>query len=217
MLTLDHVLLAATGPKQAHAVLDSLGWAPSHGGELSGTGLANLVVPVGVEFLEVLYPTHAAPVRSSLRSAVVAAAATAPGSLVPVGWMARTEDVAALDEVAVRVGLTVTRHTTDWPRPVAYRLVGLGATLQHPWRPVLIAWETPPNGRPGTLPAAHRTAPTGITSLHVTGDADDLRSYLGESLDPRVRVSPGTRGPVRVEVATADEHIVELPVRTRAE
>ncbi len=132
-LTLDHVLLAAPSEQHARRALDAGQLTPSHGSALPGTGLANLVCPLGDTFLEVLHPSGGEIMASmaAMRDTVLTAAGTTGTTgLAPVGYMLRVPDARLLAAATDRLALPIlaARSLTTRRSPTASSASGRPST-----------------------------------------------------------------------------------------
>lgn len=156
------------------------------GGRHPGWGTANMIVPLGEAYLELVAVVDESEAAQSTFGRWVAGV---PRSVAqPLGWAVRTQQ---LDEVAERLGLTVdagSRVRSDG-RLVHWRLAGIEEAAAEPSLPFFIEW-APGASLPGSARAPHRAGPVRIAGLQLTGDADRLIAWLGRHRLP-ITVSPG--------------------------
>jgi hypothetical protein len=201
-MEIDHVVLAARTREAAERHLDEAGLGIARGRDIPGLGLANLIVPLGRDLLEIHYPNGEAPAPGTpplldLDRKALAAHPSAP--FVPMAWLVLLDDGSRLRDLAAVNDAPVSEAPSEGPGYPPYVLAGFPATIGRPWLPSLIHW---PDGRP-ELGATHRRRPTGITRIDVSGPAEDIHRWCGGT--PRVlHTVPGTAGPLRVEVGFAD-------------
>lgn len=205
---LDHVVLAARSRDDIDEQLADVGLRAGSSRSIPGAGLANVVVAVGTQLLELHYPDGSPiadggpPYARVQREALDANPATA---LVPVAWIVRYETEDLLREAGTRVGYPVLEIPPEPPNNAPYLLGGLGAAFERPWLPAFIHWSRSPH-LPPTLVGDHDTGPNeGWLSLDVSGPEHELRDWCG-SIPSGVNLEEGHAGPLRVWVhRTHDE------------
>lgn len=201
-MELDHVLLAVSDlDASALEVMQRYGLATAPGGRHPGWGTANLIVPLGGSYLEIVAVVDPQQAEASAFGTWVAHAAD--GELV--GWAVRTNE---LDRVARRLGVPVhegSRRAGDggWTR---WRMTGVERSMTEPTLPFFIEWAAD-SRLPGVSAAAHRSAVSGITRLILSGDAQRVSAWIGPHSLP-VQVQPGRPAVVAVAIGTAGEDIV---------
>jgi Glyoxalase-like domain len=205
-LRIDHVLYAVRDLDAAGAELAQRhGLGSVAGGSHPDWGTANLIIPLGESYLEliaVVDPALAA--TTGVGSAV--GGATAEGDRL-FGWCVAVDD---LDAVARRLGLDLMPGSRTRPdgTTLSWRLAGTEVGLRDGALPFFIEWDGPPELHPGATPADHRCRPSGIAWVEVTGDERRLREWLGREAGLPVRVTDGVPSLARVAVATADGELV---------
>ena len=173
------------------------------GGRHPGWGTANMIVPLGDAYLELVAVADPAEAAGSPFGRWVAAAQAGPAR--PLGWAVRTE---RLDDVAHRLGLTVSagsRAGRDGGL-VRWRLAGIERAAAEPSLPFFIEWQ-PGTLLPGRAPATHRAGAVRIAGLELTGDAERLAAWLGSHRLP-VSVRPGAPALASVVLTGAAGEIV---------
>jgi Glyoxalase-like domain len=187
-LELDHVLIAVPDLDAAARELETRhGLSSVEGGRHAGWGTANRIVPLGEAYLELITVVDEAEAGASAFGSWVAdGIRSAPGR--PLGWVARTDRI---DEVAARLGLTVTsgsRAGRDG-RQLSWRLAGVEQAAAEPSLPLFVEWgEGTP--LPGGTPATHPAGAVRIARLELSGDPERVTGWLGADRLP-VSVDPG--------------------------
>jgi hypothetical protein len=186
----DHVLLPVADLEDGARSLDeSFGLKGTSGGRHPGVGTANVIVPLGRQYLELIAIVDQAEAASSRLARRVARALKEGRRFV--AWALRTQD---LD--AVRAGL----QGAGWNLPAIVegsRTRPDGQVLR--WRtqevdtgsepsaiPFVIEWRIPDGFHPGEAESSHRTGPAALRRV-VVGARDPrlvrgrLRILLGDS------------------------------------
>ncbi len=205
---IDHVLLAVTDlPGGARWLEAEYGLRALPGGRHPGAGTANMIVPLGSAYLEliaVVDPEEAARAPASVRIA----RAVAEGRRFAT-WAVRTDDLDALREYLIKAG---------WDLPGATggsRVRPDGVTLR--WRtqflappgepgvlPFAIEWAVPPGLHPAEMAVDHPSQARGIRLVRLgapdpTAASERLRFLLGGGAGFSVERSSAA-GVVAVEV-----------------
>lgn len=208
-MDIDHVVLAARTRADAEQALGSAGLGIARSRTIPGLGLSNLVVPLRHgQLLEIHYPNGEALAPGApplLRFDQEALAAHPSQPLVPMAWLVVIEDGQRLRELAAMHGMSVINAPAEGPEYPPYTLAGFGSNFDRRWLPCLIHW---PEGQPA-LSAEHDRQPVGITGIDVAGPADDIEEWCGGRPDG-LRTSPGTAGPLRVEISFLDGSALTL-------
>jgi hypothetical protein len=183
-LRIDHVLYALGDLEAGAARLEEdHGLESIAGGEHPKWGTANRVVQLGPDYLELIGVVDAAAAAESGFGRIVRDAGD--GLL---GWAVATDD---LDAVADRLGLEIERGTRYRPDGVrlGWRLAGIAEALKSGgFLPFFIQWEGPAELHPG----GDSSGEAGIAYVELTGDAEQLRDWLGGAeLPVRVREGAG--------------------------
>jgi Glyoxalase-like domain len=185
----------------AHRWAGDAGLLALDGGRHPGRGTANVIVPLGVEYLELLAVVDPEEARSARDGLLVldALAGRGPG---PVRWSLESDDV---DVDGRRLGLPVEeRHRV---RPdgavIRWRAVGVNQAWDEPWRCAFMAWDDPVR-HPARTPDAHPCGATGFARVDVGApDAGLVRAWIGDAPPPAVILHEGTgSGPFAVALAT---------------
>jgi hypothetical protein len=173
------------------------------GGRHPGRGTANVIVPFGVEYLELLAVVDPDEARSSADGQAVldALAGRGPG---PARWSLESDD---LEAEGRRLALPVEeRHRV---RPdgavIRWRAVGVNEAWVDPWRCAFMAWEDPVR-HPARTPEPHPCGATGVAAVEVgVPDAGRARAWIGGAVPRAVVLHEGSAtGPFAATIATPD-------------
>src|SRR5829696_2803904 len=181
----------------------SAGLLALDGGRHPGRGTANVIVPFGVEYLELLAVVDAEEARSSADGQAVldALAARGPG---PVRWSLEPDDIEAEGS---RLGLPVQERRRVRPdgAVIRWRAVGVPQAWLEPWRCAFMAWEDPVR-HPARAPEPHPCGATGFARVDVgVPDAARARAWIGGAPPPAVALHEGSgSGPFAVTIATPE-------------
>lgn len=205
MLTFDHVIVVT--PDVDATVRDLYtqhGLASSTGGRHAGLGTANRIVPLGPDYLELMYVDDpAVAMQSRLGRWVLDRRDRGPHA---AALMVRVD---GLDPFAQRLGLTpldIHRTRGDGVE-LSWRLAGLEVALSDEPLPVFVECGMAPENHPGRDHAEHLVEPRGISWVEFGGDPEQLGTWLGRhSLD--IRAVDGHPGPRRFAVASTGGEIV---------
>ncbi len=173
------------------------------GGRHPGRGTANVIVPLGTAYLELLAVVDEAEARRSPdgRPVLDALAARGPG---PVRWSLETSDV---DAESRRLGLAVEDRRRVRPdgQVVRWRAVGVNEAWAEPWRCAFMSWADP-DLHPARTPVRHPSGATGFAGLEVgVPDEGSLRTWVGGALPAAVTLHEGgVPGPLAVSLVTPD-------------
>jgi len=187
---LDHVLIAVTDLAEAAQEIESRhGLASVVGGRHPAWGTANMIVPLGDSYLELVAVVDAAKAAASAFGRWVAAGASSTAR--PLGWAVRTHQ---LDERARRLNLTVNPGSRATPsgEQLRWRSAGLDQAVAEPSLPFFIEWE-PQTKLPGQAAIRHRVGTATFARLILNVDPDRLADWLGHHQLPIVvhRGMPG--------------------------
>ena len=205
MLRLDHVILGVQDLDRAadrlreHYGLDSL-----EGGRHPGWGTANRIVPLGLNYIELLGAVDREEASHSFLGRRLLEQTQAGDRLI--GWCVAPESVEA---VASRLGLAVGTGRRERPdgTVLSWRSAGLEAAMTQEFLPFFISWTVPRELHPGLAPAQHRIRPTGLAWVELSGDPDRLAGWLGGEEAP-VRWAQGPPGVRAAGIATEQGDIV---------
>ncbi len=176
----------------ARSRMRSLGLTALDGGRHPGRGTANLIVPFGRQYLELLAVVDEDEARSSPHGRAVADAWWRRGPGL-ARWSVEPADI---DAVGRRLGYPVEQRQRLLPdgRVVRWRSVGVDAAWSEPWLAAFMAWDDP-GLHPARMEAHHPCGATGFARLDVESpDPDALRGWLGGEPPDEVHVSPGSVG-----------------------
>jgi hypothetical protein len=182
--------------------MTALGFATEDGGRHPGRGTANLIVPFGDEYLELLAVVDAREARASRQGRPVLDALSRRGPGL-ARWSVESSDIEA---TAGRLGLPVERRQRIRPdaETVHWRAVGVDEAWAQPWRCAFMAWDDPwlHPARRGT---SHPNGALGFAALEVSVPSEaELVSWIGEGPPPKVEVRTGPDvGPGKLVVSTA--------------
>lgn len=193
---IDHVILGVADLEEtAAALLERTGLGSVEGGRHPGRGTANRIVPLGSGYVELLAVVDQA---EALRSSWGVWARSAGEGLT--AWCVAVPD---MDARCDRLGLEPAAWSRIRPDGVElhWRLAGVEQALADPLLPFFIEWAVPAGLHPQAASAPHRTTPTGIERLSLTGDAARLAAWLG-SLAVPADVAPGPSAIRSLTVAT---------------
>ena len=206
----DHVLVAVANLEAGAQWIESeYGLRAVPGGRHPGAGTANMIVPLGSAYLELIGVVDAEEAGRSPTSVRITRA-LAEGRRF-AAWAARTDNLDALREQLLAAGWQL-----EDPRQGS-RVRGDGVVLR--WRtqflapagapsvlPFVIEWSVPPGMHPGEMPADHPSGARALRSVRL-GDPDPaaaserLRSALGAGLNASVEPALSS-GVAAVEIDT---------------
>ena len=195
---IDHVVLAVRDLDASAARLaeeHGLRFAP--GGRHPQWGTANMIAPLGADYLELL-----GVVDEEVGPGTVRGRALLELSADGDRWFSvclRDDD---LEATAARLGLAVEPGGRTRPdgTEVRWRGAGIDERGDELWLPFFISWDMPAALHPGAAPADYRVPVAGIAWAEVGGDETRLRDWLGGA-DAPIRVVPGDAGVRRVVLA----------------
>jgi glyoxalase-like protein len=178
--------------------MEALGFIVLEGGHHPGRGTANVIVPFGHQYLELLAVVDRGEAMASPqgRPIVTAMSARGPGL---ARWSVEPEDIEA---TARRVGLGAERRFRVLPtgETVRWRSVGVDRSWIEPWRCAFMAWDEP-HLHPARSERRHPNGARGFSRLEVaTPDRAALVAWLGGQVPGGVHlsVSAGSVGPIHL-------------------
>ncbi|MGA7173034.1 MAG: VOC family protein [Candidatus Dormiibacterota bacterium] len=208
MTRIDHVLLATTDlPHGEQQLWRGYGLQCTPGGSHLPWGTANLIVPIGNQYLELVAVENAELASSSLLGRAVLAAADRD-RLVPVGLCLAPDDLTA---VATRLGQghePGSRTLADGTK-IHWNSVGLNQAFGVNRLPFFISWEVPAQ-HPSSARSDHRISPMEICEVEIGGSEANLSAHLGEEV-AGVRAVGGAPGVRSVTIRLADGSDVQIP------
>jgi len=204
---LDHVLVAVPDLAAAARELEEEhGLTAIEGGRHPGWGTANRIVPLGDSYLELVAVVDAREAARSPFGRWVAASQSA--RLRPLGWAVRTTE---LSEVASRLDLSIEAGSRTGREGglVEWRLAGVDEAAAAPALPFFIEWAAGTR-LPGHARAVHSAGDVAISEIRVTGDRNQIGSWLGAHHAP-IDIRRGTAAitAVILEAASGDEIVLE--------
>ncbi|MDX1621424.1 MAG: VOC family protein [Nitriliruptorales bacterium] len=205
MLAFDHAIVLTTDVDATAAwLLEEHGLAIAPGGRHEGHGTANVIVPLGPDYLELMYVADVDEAGSSPIGRWALEHASDEPSVAAL--MLR---VPAVLPYALRLDLDITevRRTRADGVELAWRLAGLELAFSDDPRPVFIECLMAPEEHPGRDDAPHRAQPDGISWAEWGMDPSALGRWLGEH-DLDLRPQPHATGPGRLAIATGRGEVV---------
>lgn len=200
-LRLDHVLIAVADLDEAAARIGTHpGLTAFPGGRHRGVGTANMIVPLGRDYLELIAIVDEAEAATLQRSRRVRDAVEQGRTFA--GWAVRTDNLDDLRRGLHRIGVT-TSDPLDGarvrPDGVLLRWRTVELLNPEPSDPFFIQWQVPAGFHPGEHPAAHRSRATGIGKV-TAGRGGGVIEMLAQAGIP-VEVAGGeVRGLVSIEL-----------------
>jgi Glyoxalase-like domain len=183
---IDHVVLAVRDlDASAGRLWQEHGLRFVAGGRHPRWGTANMIAPLGADYLELL-----GVVDEDVGAGTVLGRTLLDLSADGDRWFSvclADEDV---DATAARLGLTVQPGSRTRPdgTDVRWRGAGIEERGADLWLPFFISWDVPAALHPGATPADHRVPVEGIAWAEVGGDETRLRDWLGGA-DTPIRVT----------------------------
>lgn len=204
MLSFDHVVYATNDlDEAAERFRDSYGLASVEGGEHTGVGTANRIVPLGdsyIELMAIVDESVAAenPVGKYLKSFLA-------GGERPMLWCVATDDIKQRSKWIGAPVMPWKRRLPDG-RELTWRLSGIDGALADRSLPFFIEWDCAPDDHPGRQRVTHEREPLGIANLEVGGLAKKIDNRLGGRHEPHglplAVVKGGDLGPRSITIAT---------------
>lgn len=181
-LKIDHVIVAVRDLDEASAGLfDRFGLASVPGGRHEGHGTANRIVPLGDDYIELMAVVDDAEAEGSPMGKWITAATSDGDHLLAV--CLRTDDIDAEATARDLTAMPMTRSRPDG-MVLSWRLTGLDVAIVEPPLPFFIQWDIDPAEMPGSAPAPHTSAPSGITRVVLSGDPERIGSWIGDDAVP---------------------------------
>jgi hypothetical protein len=172
--------------------MDAIGLTVLEGGTHPGRGTANLIVPFGGQYLELLAVVDDSEARSSPQGRPVVAALSKRGP-----GLARWSVEVGPDDVnatAARLGLPVEHRHRLLPDGTAvhWRSIGVDAAWHEPWRCAFMVWDEPHLHPARANGVFHANGATGFARLELdVPDAALLSMWLGADPPDGVNVCVG--------------------------
>jgi hypothetical protein len=186
---LVQAIVLVTDLESARHQMEDSGLTVLGGGNHPGRGTANLIVPFGAQYLELLAVVDEPEARSSPQGRPVVAALSRRGPGL-ARWSLETTDIEA---TARRVGYPVEprRRVLVDGTAVRWRGVAVDASWHNPWRCAFMAWDDPdlhPARADGVL---HANGATGFARLDVgVPERQPLLDWMGGAVPDGVTISP---------------------------
>jgi hypothetical protein len=207
MFRIDHVVLAVADLETSAARLwEDHGLRFVHGGRHPQWGTANMICPLGRDYLELLgVLDRDVGMRTILGRTLMELARDGDR------WFSVCLADAEVEDTARRLGLTLQPGARTRPDGIEVRWRGAGIEERDAdlWLPFFIAWDVAPEFHPGATPAEHRIDAVGIAWAEVGGDRQRLDAWLGGASAP-IRVvdaDPGVRA-VGIRLAGGGEIVL---------
>jgi hypothetical protein len=191
---IDHVLLAVRDLDAAAAwIRDRHGLTALPGGRHLGVGTANLIVPLGDDYLELIAIVDAGEAAASPLRERLAAAPESGASIAT--WAVRVTEMDALKQRLGDAGVA-----TEGPLPgsrlrpdgmlLEWRTLRVGSGLE-PAVPFFIEWNVPAGEHPGAATVEHAAGTVLLRGVRLASPdpeamADRLRVVLDEGVDYQV-------------------------------
>jgi glyoxalase-like protein len=186
-------IVLVTDLTESRRRMEELGLTVLEGGRHPGRGTANVIVPFGDQYLELLAVVDRAEAESSPqgRPVLEALARGGPGL---ARWSVEPDDI---DAISRRIGHPIERRQRVRPdgTTVRWRSVAVDAAWSELWRCAFMAWDDPTT-HPAHAPAVHGNGATGFDHLEVVvPDQSAALTWLGgqipDGVDIRVGPVPG--------------------------
>jgi hypothetical protein len=174
----DHVLLPVADLEAgAEELRRAFGLAALAGGRHPGVGTANMIVPLGRQYLELIAVAEPAEITGPGLGQAVQAAAAAGRRFV--AWALRTQDLDALRAKLLDAGWTLPELTEGARRRpdgslLRWRTQDIAPRGEATALPFAIQWDVPEGSHPGEAQAAHPGGASGLRRV-VVGARDPGR------------------------------------------
>ena len=215
-IAIDHVLLAVADLEAgARDLRGRYGLTALPGGRHPGAGTANMVIPLGPEYLELIAVVDAAEAAANPLSRRVSQALQRGSTFAT--WAVRVDDLAAVERRLTAAGLTVigpregSRRRPDGVQ-LRWRTLHVDDGLD-PAIPFFIEWAVAPTDHPGAREVMHPAGTISLKRLRLTSpDPPGLERRLRSILDGEipVDVSAGERQEPAALVLEADGREIEI-------
>ena len=200
MLRIDHVVLAVRDlDASAERLWEEHGLRFVAGGRHPRWGTANMIAPLGNDYVELL-----GVVEAGVGSKTVLGRELMELSADGDRWFSVCLADDDIDATATRLGLEVQPGARTRPdgTEVRWRGAGIEERGEDLWLPFFISWDVPAELHPGATRADHRVDAEGIVWAEVGGDEARLRDWLG-----------GADAPIRVVDDVPRVHAVSVGLR----
>ena len=175
--------------RSARRRMEALGLTVLEGGRHPGRGTANLIVPFGQQYLELLAIVDVEEARSSPQGRPVLSALSRRGPGL-ARWSVESDDIEA---TAARVGHPIERRQRSLPdgTVVTWRSAAVDTAWAEPWRCAFMAWDNPET-HPARAAVTHLCGADGFARLVVTvPDMPVMLGWLGGRVPSGVVVEVG--------------------------
>jgi hypothetical protein len=193
--TLVQAIVLVTDLHEARRHMEALGLTVLEGGRHPGRGTANLIVPFGSHYLELLAVVDVDEARSSPHGRPVLAALAERGPGL-ARWSVEAE---CIEATASRLGHPIERRQRRRPdgTTVTWRSVAVDTAWRDPWRCAFMAWDDPTT-HPARTVVSHRNGATGFVRLDVvvpdmTVAMQWLNGWIPSGVLMEVGPQPGVR------------------------
>jgi len=194
-------IVLVTDLEAAGRRMRTLGLTVLDGGRHPGRGTANLIVPFGRQYLELLAIVDEEQAQSSPQGRPVSAALSAHGPGL-ARWSVEPRDIEA---TARRVGHPIERRQRVRPdgTTITWRSVAVDTAWSQPWRCAFMAWDNL-DTHPARAPAVHPNGATGFARLDVVvPDMAEALEWLGRSVPVGLVMEVGPRpGPAGLSLSS---------------
>jgi len=215
-VSLDHVLVAVPDLAEGQRrFATEYGLRALEGGRHPGVGTANMIIPLGSEYLELIAVVDAGEAGRATTGRLVSGAISAGRTFAT--WAVRTDDLEGLRAHLHDMGVALTAPAAgSRERPDGVVLRWRTQLLEPPpgsgGLPFVIEWSVPAGMHPGAAAVTH---PSGAQRISVVRLGDPhppqasarIRALLGDAL-PVVVEQAGTAGVLAVELDTPDGPLV---------
>jgi Glyoxalase-like domain len=188
MARIDHVVLAVRDLEaSAERLWEEHGLRFVPGGRHARWGTANMIAPLGHDYVELLSVVDEDVGRGTVLGRTLLEL-SADGDR----WFSVCVATDEIDAIAARLGLTVEPGGRARPdgTEVRWRGAGIEERGDDLWLPFFIDWDVPPDLHPGAAPAQHRVPVERIAWAEVGGERARLDAWLGDISVP-IRVVEG--------------------------
>jgi glyoxalase-like protein len=195
----DHVLLPVADLEEGARSLDErFGLKGIPGGRHPGVGTANSIVPLGLQYLELIAIVDQVEAAASRLGGRVARALEEGRTFV--AWALRTEDLAAVRARLQAAGwdlpaIVEGSRTRPDGQVLRWRTQDIDTGPEPGAIPFVIEWRIPDGLHPGEVESSHRVGPAGLRRVIVGANdprlvRDRLQLLLGDSDLYEVREAP---------------------------
>jgi hypothetical protein len=206
-------IVLVTDLAEGRRVMEALGLTVLDGGRHPGRGTANLIVPFGHQYMELLAVVDKDEAMSSPQGQPVAAALAARGPGL-ARWSVEPGDIEATSD---RVGHRIERRQRTLPdgTAVRWRSVAVDTAWSEPWRCAFMDWDDP-GTHPARTPVVHGNGATGFARLEVVVPSmpsalEWLGGQVPKGVDLVVGGQPGVRS-LRLSCPSGEIPVGEVPV-----